>query len=112
MTVNEEASRDLEAVSSGLRDGLERIYGARLRGVYLFGSRARGDGGPDSDLDVLVVLDKVDHYMTELERTSALVAKVSLAAGMALSRVFVPELDWLSARSTFLENVREEAVPA
>jgi predicted nucleotidyltransferase len=97
---------------SDLRRGLEKIYGPRLRGVYLFGSRARGDDGPDSDLDVLVVLDKVDHYMTELERTGALVSRVSLAAGVALSRVFVPESDWLSERTTFLENVREEAVPA
>jgi antitoxin ChpS len=32
-------------------------YGARLRGLYLFGSRARGDHGPYSDADVAVVLD-------------------------------------------------------
>jgi len=28
--------------------------------IVLFGSRARGDEGPDSDYDLLVVLDKVD----------------------------------------------------
>ncbi len=28
--------------------------------VYLFGSRARGEGGPDSDLDVLVVVAESD----------------------------------------------------
>jgi predicted nucleotidyltransferase len=28
----------------------------RIRRIALFGSRARGDAGPDSDLDVLVVL--------------------------------------------------------
>jgi uncharacterized protein len=31
-------------------------YGDRLRGLYLFGSRARGDHMPDSDADVAVVL--------------------------------------------------------
>ncbi len=107
-----EGTHDLVGRLKDLRIGLQRIYGPRLRGVYLFGSRARGEGGPGSDLDVLVVLDKVDHYMAELERTGALVAQVSLAAGVALSRVFVPESDWLSEGSTFLENVREEAVPA
>ena len=32
-------------------------YGDRLQGLYLFGSRARGDHTPNSDVDVAVVLD-------------------------------------------------------
>ena len=34
-----------------------RRYGERLRGVYLFGSRARGTHRPDSDVAVAVVVD-------------------------------------------------------
>ncbi|AWN53745.1 nucleotidyltransferase domain-containing protein [Methylobacterium sp. 17Sr1-1] len=33
-----------------------RHYGARLLGLSLFGSRARGDAQPDSDADVAVIL--------------------------------------------------------
>jgi predicted nucleotidyltransferase len=36
---------------------LTERYGSHLRGMYLFGSRARGDHRPDSDADVAVVLD-------------------------------------------------------
>lgn len=32
-------------------------YGTRLYAVYLFGSRARGDHGPDSDADLAVFVD-------------------------------------------------------
>lgn len=32
-------------------------YGAALRGVYLFGSRARGDYAPFSDVDLAIVVD-------------------------------------------------------
>lgn len=38
----------------------EHVLGAladRVRKVILFGSRARGDAGPDSDFDLLVILD-------------------------------------------------------
>lgn len=33
------------------------IEAARPRKLYVFGSYARGESGPDSDLDVLVVVD-------------------------------------------------------
>src|SRR5580700_8939458 len=33
------------------------LFGARLRELALFGSRARGEGDEDSDVDVLVVVD-------------------------------------------------------
>jgi predicted nucleotidyltransferase len=39
-----------------LRDLLSRRYGVRLRDYRLFGSYARGDWGPGSDVDVLVVI--------------------------------------------------------
>ena len=32
-----------------------KLYGDELAGVWIYGSRARGDNEPDSDLDVLVV---------------------------------------------------------
>ena len=51
-------------VTSPVREALEemklllvRIYGERLRGVYLYGSHARGEATEDSDVDVLIVLD-------------------------------------------------------
>ena len=40
--------------------GLRRRFGPRLVSVRLFGSYARGDAKPDSDVDCLVLLDHVD----------------------------------------------------
>jgi predicted nucleotidyltransferase len=42
------------------RRRLRAHFGARLRRLVLFGSYARGDAGPDSDVDVVVVLDRID----------------------------------------------------
>jgi predicted nucleotidyltransferase len=99
-------------VLAELRPGLERIYGPRLRGLYAFGSRARGDGAPDSDLDVLVVLDRIDSYADEVELTGALVSALSLAHRVSISRVFAAEDEWRHGRTRFLAGLRGEAVPA
>lgn len=37
---------------------LQHRFGDRFVALYLFGSRARGDHEPDSDVDVAVVLDQ------------------------------------------------------
>ncbi|MGF1546443.1 MAG: nucleotidyltransferase domain-containing protein [Thiotrichales bacterium] len=44
---------------AAFKQALVRRYGRRLKAVYLFGSRARGDALPDSDADVAVFVDGV-----------------------------------------------------
>ncbi|MGA2330060.1 MAG: nucleotidyltransferase domain-containing protein [Bryobacteraceae bacterium] len=102
----------IRALLGELKSGLEEIYGARLRGVYLYGSYARGEQEEESDVDVLIVLDQVPHYRGEIKRTSYLVAGMSGKYGVSVSRVFVPERDWGAGEIPFLLKVREEAVPA
>ena len=54
-------------VAKALRDfalEVRRAYGDRLKGLYLFGSRARGDHTAESDADVAVVLADGDWRMT------------------------------------------------
>lgn len=51
------------SVSRALVLFTERVvasYGPRVSRVVLFGSRARGEATPESDIDVAVVLDAID----------------------------------------------------
>jgi predicted nucleotidyltransferase len=43
----------VERLLTVLRTGLEGLYGTRLRGVYLYGSYARGEAESESDVNVL-----------------------------------------------------------
>lgn len=96
-----------------LKTGLQAIYGSRLKGLYLFGSYARGEQEEGSDVDVLVVLDKfIDRYGAEISRSGYLASELSLKYGVSVSRVFMQESEWLHEETPFLLNVREEAVAA
>ena len=69
-----------------LKERLTSAYGHRLHAVVLFGSEARGEAGPDSDIDVLAVLESQSgDYGDELERGLAAVYPVALRLGRRVS---------------------------
>jgi uncharacterized protein len=50
------------------RAALAELYGDRLERVMLFGSRARGDAGGDSDYDVAVFIKDLGPFWGEVDR--------------------------------------------
>ena len=72
----------------------------------------REDADSESDIDILVILDKVERYSNEIARTSNLVAELSLKYDKAISRVFVSQGDWAERETPFLLATRKEAIAA
>lgn len=93
-----------------LREGLEELYGPRLERMVLFGSQARGDAAPDSDVDVLVVLHGEVRPVEEIRRTGGLVSEVSLRAGMDVAVNFISADRFRSEASPFVLNVHRDGV--
>jgi predicted nucleotidyltransferase len=68
----------MKSALAELRRRFEALYGERLVQMILFGSQARGDAEPGSDIDVLVVLRGEVSPCEEIARTIEDVADVSL----------------------------------
>lgn len=62
---------DPHQIARDVARDLRQLYGERLGSVLLFGSWARGDAHPESDIDLLVILDQVDSVWDELRRMDA-----------------------------------------
>jgi predicted nucleotidyltransferase len=99
----------LEQLLAELRTELQALYGERLERLLLFGSQARGDATPESDVDVMVVLRGEIDTGQEIERFTELRAELSLAYDTILSMVFVSLERYSHENSPFLLNVKREA---
>lgn len=101
----------LQPILAELRQQLHQLYGPRLVQLLLYGSQARGDAEPGSDIDVLVVLDGPIRAYEEIERTGGIVADLSLKYDVVISCVYVSPQQLTLEYNPFILNVRREAVP-
>lgn len=94
------------------KKGLAALYSHRLKGVYLFGSYARGDYDENSDVDVMIVLDDYASYWEELVRSAELASNLSLEYDVTISRMIMTEEQWKRGELPVLMNIRAEGIPA
>jgi uncharacterized protein len=102
-----------EAINQALKElqqFLAAFYGERLRGLYLYGSYARGDFRSDSDIDVLVVLEGDVNPTREIDRISHRVADICLDYNVLIATFPVSEKWFQERKSPLFENVRREAI--
>lgn len=105
-------SANIHQLMDELEKQLNRIYGQKLMGVYLFGSFARDEQVDGSDVDVLIVLNDFDSYAAEIERTGEVISDLSLEFDLSISRIFVDQAGWMNSDSPLLRNIRQEVIKA
>ena len=72
-------SSEVRTLLQDLKRALRDVYGENLRGLYLYGSFARQEEDPESDLDVIIVLRDFEDYWEEIHRTGSVISRISLA---------------------------------
>ena len=106
----EHMDTQLIAILKELHRCFEALYSERLVRMVLFGSQARGDAVPGSDIDVLVVLQGPVDPGEEIARTGEETASLSLEHDVVISRVFVSADQFSDERSPLILNVRREGI--
>ncbi|MDQ6834151.1 MAG: nucleotidyltransferase domain-containing protein [Chloroflexota bacterium] len=101
----------VQTILSELRELLEACYGARLKRLVLFGSQARGDAEPGSDIDVLVVLAGPVDSTEEYKRTRDMLYDLMYAHEYILiSCTFMDEERFTTRNGPLLRNIRREGI--
>ena len=105
------APHELQAVHRFLERLYER-YPDRIYQTTLFGSKARGDSHADSDIDILVIVDREDWRF--LHEISALAADVSLECNVLLGPRVIGRERWERMgqdRFGLYRNIAAEGIP-
>jgi predicted nucleotidyltransferase len=91
---------------------LYALYGDRLVDVFVFGSHARGDATEESDLDLLVVLDRVDDPWAEHERMEEILWEHTLSSGVVVTAFPVAQDRYENPDVPVLIRAKAEAIRA
>jgi predicted nucleotidyltransferase len=92
------------------KEALSGYYAARLKGVILYGSNARGDAVPASDIDLLVLLSPPFDYFTELRQIVDLLYPIQLESEQLISAKPALASDYEVGSISLYRNAQREGV--
>lgn len=85
------------------------MYGERLDRVVLYGSRARGDAGRDSDYDVAVFLKDLSDRWAEADKIAAATTAILSETGAVIHAMPYPAGSYRE-RSPLMYEIRREGL--
>ena len=102
--------REVLALVHEFRERLAEFYGARLKGVYLYGSYARDEADDDSDIDVAIVLAGPVDRAEERWRTNDIASELSLREDCLLNTAFLSEDEFRQRPFALHRSIGREGV--
>jgi predicted nucleotidyltransferase len=102
--------RDVMSLAREVAEDLRDMYGERLKQVVLYGSRARGDAHPESDIDLLVVLDDVYSRRAELERMNEVLWRHSLRNDVVITELPISMAEYRDSDEPLLVRARADGL--
>ena len=103
--------REVEGIEA-LAETLLAEFGAHVSAIWLFGSKSRGESFPDSDIDLLVIIQQLTPQLRW--RIREIAADCSLEYDVLLNTHILAEQEWekhINQRSTLWREIQQDGIP-
>ncbi len=87
------------------------LYRNRMKKMILYGSYARGDYTSGSDIDIALILDRIDDFHRERERYIRVLKNLSLKHDTLVSAVILDQRNIDTEPSPLILNIKREGIP-
>lgn len=102
--------KTVRSIVQKYKEVLARYYGSCLKGVILYRSTARGEAGPASDIDLLVLLSPPLDYFAELRQIVDLLYPIQLESEQLISAKPTLASDYEVGSISLYRNARRDGV--
>jgi len=100
----------VKELAKGCKTVLESYYGTQFKGLVMYGSAARDQAGPLSDIDLLVLLGEPFDYFHELRRIVELLYPIQLESDRLISAKPAPWDEFEDGSLQLYRNAKREGV--
>ena len=104
------SKQETDAVQAYIK-ALQQCVGGKLVDAFVFGSKARGESHPDSDVDLMVILDHPT--ADDLSEARGLAFDIWLSYGVLLSIRAMSRRSWdalADMHSLYLQNLQHDGI--
>ncbi len=102
--------KDIKKVLHEVEKKLKEIYGANLKKIILYGSYARGDFTDGSDIDLIIILNKMKDPINERENYFNEIWKLDLKYDTLISIIPFKEEEYKTKKLPVILNAKHDGV--
>ena len=103
----------MQAILQAITEEYQKLFGSKLKEVYLYGSYARGDYDDASDIDIVGIVDLNDEELSEATRKLTRTASdLNLEHDVMLSPTTIPAKHFYQYQDTlpYFRNILTDGV--
>ncbi len=105
--------KELDMILRQITEAYHLVYGEDIVKILLYGSYARGDGQPDSDIDIVAIVHGERRFLQEqLKKVWDISSELELEYGTIVSPTVIPleEFEKYKDDLPYYRNIQKEGV--
>ena len=101
----------IKNILNKLKTKFSQNYQDRLAQIILFGSQARNEAEPDSDIDILILLKGEVNPVKEIKKNNPWISDLCIETDELINCIYLSEEQYHWQNNPLIRNIKTEGIP-